>query len=171
MSSPSVVREADVNDEAEIWRLFRLAHKEAGLYSLSEEKVSKFLQPVLFAREGGVIGVIGKKPLEAIVMLVLGSPWYSSDPSMDDCLSFVDPEHRNSNHAKALIEYAKTVVDGIRQVHPDFKMTMGIVSTERTWAKVRLFSQQLTPIGVYFAYPPPENVSRVQSFVQEWKRL
>jgi hypothetical protein len=172
MTSPSVVREADINDEPEIWRLFRLAHEENGLYSLSEDKVRSFLAPVLFAKQGGVIGVIGRNPLEAIVMLVISSPWYSRDIAMDDCLSFVDPEHRQSDHAKALIAYAKTTVDGIRQMHPDFKLTMGIVSTDRTAAKVRLFSQQLTPVGVFFAYPPPENMSRVQKdFVRDWKRL
>jgi len=169
MTVASVVRRADGRDEAEIWRLFRLAHSENGIFSLSEPKVAFYLEHVLNPERyrnqtgtpQGVIGVIGPHmALEAMIMLVIGSVWYSDDVSMDDALSFVDPNHRRSDHARALIGYAKHIVDGIRKVHVDFKMTLGIVSTHRTAAKMRLYSQQLVPVGVYFCYPdPPEDLA------------
>lgn len=164
MILPSIVRRADARDEAEIWRLFRLAHLENGLFHLSEPKVQfyldRVLHPEMFPEKDmgprGIIGVIGPHgALQAMIMLILGSVWYSDEITMDDALSFVDPKCRQSLHAKALIKFAKHIVDGIREAHSDFRMTLGVVSTIRTAAKIRLYSQQLMPVGVFFAYPTP----------------
>lgn len=165
MTAVSIVRPATIQDEGELWRLYRLHHTETALFSLSERKVQYYLDRVLRPQiipQGdcgprGIIGVIGSdKLLEGAVMLVLGSPWYSDDITMDDCLNFVDPDHRSSNHARTLISYAIHMVDQIRQVHKTFQMMVGIVSTHRTAAKMRLYKQLLgSPIGGYFLYPPP----------------
>lgn len=164
MTSPSVVRPAVPDDRSEIWRLFRLSHAENGLFPLSDSKVDYFLgrtlaPPALPTGDTGprgVIGVIGAVgSLEGVIMLVLGSPWYSDAINMDDCLNFVDPAHRRSAHSKVLIAYAKHIVDEIRQGHPDFKMIVGIVSTVRTAAKIRLYERQLTCVGAFFMHPPP----------------
>lgn len=161
MTSPSIVRAAVPGDKDEVWRLFRLHHAENGLFPLSERKVGFYLDRALHPENiaaddtgpRGIVGVIGDRMLEGVVMLVLGSPWYTEAISMDDCVNFVDPDHRRSEHAKALIGYSKHLVDQVRVGHPDFKMLMGIVSTERTAAKIRLFSQQLEPVGAFFMYP------------------
>jgi len=91
-------------------------------------------------------------------MLSFGSPWYSDELTMDEYLNFVDPEHRSSNHAKTLIAYAKQMVDQIRIKHQNFKLIIGVLSTKRTAAKVRLYERQLIPCGAFFAYPAPENI-------------
>lgn len=163
MTSPSVVRPATPADEGEIWRLFRLHHAENALFPLSEPKVQFYLDRVLHpeliqdADTGprGVVGVIGPVgALEGVIMLVLGSPWYTEEITLDDCMNFVDPAHRRSTHARALILYAKNMVDRIREGgHPSFRMIVGVVSTERTAAKVRLYSQQMPSVGAYFMYP------------------
>lgn len=112
----------------------------------------------------GLIGVIGAHgSLEGAIMLSFGSPWYSDEISMDEYLNFVDPAHRASNHAKTLIAYAKHMVDQIRPLHPEFKLVIGVLSTERTAPKVRLYERQLTPAGAFFIYPPPHNVSPLKS--------
>lgn len=163
MTSQSIVRPAVPADENEVWRLCRLHHEENGLFPLSEKKVGFYIDRSLHPEKieaedfgpRGIIGVIGKTGiLEAIVMLILGSPWYSESISMDDCMNFVDPVHRRSDHAKALIGYSKHLVDQVRIGHPEFRIMMGIVSTERTAPKIRLFSRQLELVGAFFTWPP-----------------
>lgn len=165
MTSPSIVRAAVPEDRAELWRLFRMHHAENALFPISEEKVGALLDRVLHpelitvddAGPRGLIGVIGEiGELEGAIMLILGSPWYTDTVTMDDCLNFVDPAHRASRHSEALIRYSKNLVDQVREGHPDFKMLLGVVSTQRTAAKVRLFSRHLTPVGAFFMYPPPQ---------------
>lgn len=172
MTSPSVVRPAVPDDLPEIWRLFRLHAEENALFKLSERKVgyylNRFLHPETIDPEDtgprGLIGVIGPVgALEGIIMLVLGSAWYTDETSMDDCCNFVDPAHRQSDHAKALIAYSKHLVDMARVGHPDFKMILGIVSTKRTAAKIRLFSRQLEPVGAFFMYPPSSGVTPIKN--------
>lgn len=164
MSSNSVVRPAVHGDEPEIWRLFKLHHEENALFPLSERKVQFYLDRVLHpekieaddAGPRGVIGVIGPVgALEGAIMLVLGSAWYTDQIGVDDCMNFVDPKHRQSDHAKVLISYAKHIVDSIRaDGYPDFRMIIGVISTERTAAKIRFYSRMAEPVGAYFMYPP-----------------
>lgn len=171
MSAPSVVRSATPDDKPEVWRLLKLHHAENALFPLSERKVEFYVDRALHPENipandtgpRGIVGTIGKVgALEGMVMLVLGSPWYTDSIAMDDCVNFVDPAHRNSNHAHALIDYSKRLVDQVRVGNPEFSMLMGIVSTERTAAKVRLYSRQLEPIGAFFMYPRPAGMKGLQ---------
>ncbi len=165
-AGPSIVRAAVPADEAELWALMRLMHHETGLCPLSEAKVQSFLDRTLRPEAvppedvgpRGIIGVIGMSRLEAAIMLVLNSIWYSDEIIMMDALNFVHPNYRQSNHAKTLISYAKHMVDEIRKTHVDFKMMMGLVSTKRTEAKIRLFRRQLPEAGAVFVYPSPEGI-------------
>lgn len=161
----SVVRPAHPEDEAEIWRMFKEHHAENAFFPLNEAKVQYYLDRVLRPQNipandmgpRGVIGVIGRPSnLQAAIMLVLGSPWYSDEITMDDCMSFVDKRYRQSGHAKALLRYSKNIVDKIRSTNPDFKMILGVLSTIRTAEKVRLYSREMKPVGAYFMYPAPE---------------
>lgn len=166
MASPSIVRAAHQDDKPEVWRLFRLCHLENGMLPLSERKVDyyidRLLKPENIAADDagprGLIGVIGEKQLEGAIMLSFGSPWYSDEINLDEYLNFVDPAHRNSSHAKTLISYAKHMVDLIRGNHPNLKLMIGVLSTKRTAAKARLYERQLTPAGVFFVHPPPDNL-------------
>lgn len=164
MTSPSVVRPAVPQDESELWRLFKLHHEENAMFALSERKVQFYLDRVLHPERipsddigpRGIIGTIGNiGALEGAIMLVLGSPWYSDEITLDDCMSFVDPAHRKSTHAKTLISYARNMVDEVRKAHSNFRMIVGVLSTKRTAAKIRLYQQQLTPVGCFFMYPSP----------------
>lgn len=161
---PSFVRPAVREDEKEIWRLFKEHHKENAFFPLSEPKVQFYLDRVLKPETiphddngpRGIVGVIGPVGnIQAAIMLVLGTPWYSDSITMDDCMSFVDKRYRQSNHAKALLDYAIGIVDKMRVTDPDFKMILGVVSNIRTAEKVRLYSRKLRPVGAYFLYPPP----------------
>lgn len=163
MPSPSIVRSAISQDKPEIWRLLRLLCAENGMFSLSEHKVDYYLNRLLWPENiakddtgpRGFIGVIGPiGALEGCIMLTVGSVWYSEDFTLDEHLNFVDPEHRSSNHAKALIEYAKDCSDKI-----GIRLLIGILSTKRTAAKVRLYERQLTAAGCFFVHPAPPDIS------------
>lgn len=173
MTSPSVVRSATPADEPELWRLLRLHHAENALFPLSERKVGFYVDRALHPEKidaddsgpRGIVGTIGQTgALEGMVMLILGSPWYTESIAMDDCVNFVDPAHRQSAHAKALIAYSKHIVDQVRVGHPDFRMMMGIVSNNRTAAKIRLFSRELDePVGAFFMYPPARGLKTIKN--------
>lgn len=172
MTSPSTVRAAIPDDRPEIWRLLKLHHAENALFPLSERKVEFYVERALHPEKiaaddtgpRGIVGAIGNTgALEGMVMLVLGSPWYTESIAMDDCVNFVDPAHRISNHAKALISYSKNLVDQVRVGHPDFRMLLGVVSNERTAAKIRLYSRQLEPVGAFFMYPAGAGLKTIKN--------
>lgn len=162
MTSPSIVRPATAADKPEIWRLFRALHVENAMFAISDRKVDyyidRLLHPETVAADDtgprGFIGVIGPQDaLEGCIMLTVGAMWYSEDWTLDEHLNFVDPAHRNSNHAKALISYAKHCADKI-----GIRLVIGILSTKRTAAKVRLYERQLTAAGAFFVHPAPPDI-------------
>jgi hypothetical protein len=138
-------------------------HAENGVFPLDFQKVDwmmgRLLRPDLIppADTGtrGVIGVIGPVgALEAVVALVISSAWYTSERCLNDLVMFVDPEYRQSNHSKALLEWMKyqSTIAGI-------KVISGVVTTHRTEAKVRLYQRQMpTKLGAYFIYDPKASV-------------
>ncbi len=170
-NSPSVVRIAGPQDMQEVWRLFLQGHNENGLFQLSTNKVQWFLNRVLYPElipmddtgTRGVIGVIGPVgSLEGIILLMIGTYWYSEDRHLEEFLVFVDPEHRSSNHAKALIEWMKKQVEVT-----GLPLVTGILSTHRTEAKCRLYRRMLPKTGEFYTLFPngksPQNLSMVSS--------
>lgn len=162
MTSPSVVRAAVPDDREEIWRLFRILHSENAMFPMSERKVDyhldRFISPqTITAHDTGVrgfIGVIGGVgTLEGAIMMGIGQFWYSDCWMVEEYLNMVDPAHRKSNHSRALVGYAKNIIDQMLPTHPTLSLLIGIISTKRTAAKVRLYSQMLTPCGAWFKYP------------------
>lgn len=168
MTSASIVRPAVIDDKAEIWRLFTLLHAENALFSICRPKVDYYIDRLLNPKSikpddtgpRGFIGVIGPaNALEGCIMLTVGSVWYSEDWTLDEHLNFVDPQHRSSNHAKALISFAKDCAEKI-----GVRLVIGVLSTKRTAAKVRLYERQLTPAGCFFVHPAPSEISPPMKF-------
>lgn len=157
MTAPSVVRKAIAADGPEIWRLFLMGHRENGLFELAPDKVDYYLNRALHPdaialSDGGPrgqIGVIGTPgKLEAIVFMILGAFWYSHDIHLEELLVYVDPEYRQSEHAKACISWMKSTADDL-----GVKLLTGIISKERTSAKIRLYDRFLPRIGAFYLYP------------------
>ena len=156
MTSASIVRKAVPEDRDSIWDLFRLLHEENGVFNLSEHKINYLLDRILLPEkisEGdngvrgfmGVIGPVGK--LEGLLVMVLGSFWYSDDIIFEEYANFVHPDHRKSNHAKALLAYSRHMSDNVK-----IPLVIGIISNLRTAAKVRLYRRQLPECGSFFLY-------------------
>jgi GNAT superfamily N-acetyltransferase len=147
LTSSSIVRKAVPADRDSIWDLFRLLHEENGVFQLSDQKIDTLLDRILHPEKipewdtgargfMGVIGPIGA--LEGLLVMVLGSFWYSDDIIFEEYANFVHPDHRRSNHAKALLAYSRHMADNVK-----IPLVIGIISNLRTAAKVRLYRRQL----------------------------
>lgn len=156
MNSPSIVRKATPEDRRGIWELFDMVHEENAILNQSKPKVDWLLDRILHPERipewdngtRGFIGVIGPpERLEGLILLCLGSLWYSDDIILEEYVNFVHPDHRNSNHAKTLVGYARHLAD-----KTGIPLLIGIVSNHRTAAKVRLYRRQLPEAGAFFLY-------------------
>lgn len=150
---PITVRIANSDDEEEVMELCRMLHRENGIFSLDEDKVRSTLRRA-FNREGGILGVIGKKgTIEAIIYMSLGEFWYSRDTHLEEYFSYVKPEYRKSKDAMDLVQFARWCADS-----SNMYLIIGIMSDQRTAGKVRLYQRSLgEPIGAFFLYPKKES--------------
>jgi hypothetical protein len=158
MSVPSVIRIAGPDDFNEVWRLLLLGYGENAIFPLSERKAQWFVKRALnpsMIREGdtgtrGVIGVIGPVgALEGLAFLTIGSYWYTEEHNIEEFIVFVDPNHRASEHAKALINWMKAQPDIV-----GIPLVTGVLSNTRTEAKCRLYGRLLPKAGEFFLVKP-----------------
>jgi hypothetical protein len=148
MSYPGRVRIADKSDEEELMSLCRQLHAENGLFTLNEDKVRATLHSA-FNREGGILGVIGDAgKIESMILMIVGYFWYSDEPHLEELYAFTSPPFRKTKNSVELIEFAKWASDV-----SGFPLVIGVMSNERTAAKVRLYQRKLqAPIGNFFWY-------------------
>lgn len=138
---------ASPDDAPEVYRLMIALHDENGIFSLSEEK-SMWMCANLFQPGHGIVGVIrGEKEIEGAVALEKAQQDYSTDIYLLERFNHVRPEYRRSDHAKRLIEFAKACATDL-----GIPLLMGIVSTQRVEAKMRLYRRLLIPIGGSFMW-------------------
>lgn len=156
MASASVVRPAHPDDYEQIWEMFRLLHKENGLFSISEAKLDWILQRVLLpdlippgdTGLRGYMGVIGEPgALEGFILMIIASYWYTDELHLEELATFVHPNHRRSKHAQALLNYSKKLSDAI-----NIPLLIGIVSNKRTESKIRLYRKHFTEAGSFFLH-------------------
>ena len=142
------VRRADALDEPELMDMCRELHRENGLFEMSVPKVQHYLD-MAFQRKGAVIGVIGdRNRLEGSIYLSISDYWYSDEWHLAELWSYVRPQYRRSNNAKALIAFAKRCADEMK-----IPVIIGIVSNDRTQPKIALYQRQLgTAAGAFFLY-------------------
>jgi hypothetical protein len=143
-----IVRKADIRDEPEIMAMCRDLHRENGIFTMSDDKVRDYLRRA-FAKQGAVIGVIGPPGrIEGSIYLMISDFWYSQEWHLAELWSYVMPQYRKSNNAKELINFAKRCSDELK-----VPAVIGIISNERTKAKVQLYQRQLgTAAGAFFLY-------------------
>ena len=144
---PTIVRIATPADEEEIMRLMLAAFAEQPTFELNEDKIRTKIRQAT-QREGGVIGVIdGPKGLEGYLFAQLAQYWYTDEWHLEELSNFVHPDHRHPGHAKALIEFAKWFAEQM-----SVPLLMGILSTKRLEAKIRLYTRQVRQVGAVFIY-------------------
>lgn len=154
MTSP--VRKANPADEPELLEMCRALHNENGLFSMDDAKVSEMLHRA-FNKQGAIIGVIGETgKIQGAIYMLISSFWYTNDWCLEELFNYVRPEHRKSTNAKDLINFGKRCSDDL-----GIPLVIGVVSNERTRAKLGLYQRQLAdPVGAYFLHRPASAVAR-----------
>lgn len=145
---PDDVRLAVPEDRAPLADLMELLHDENGLFSLSLKRRDEMLER-FYSRKGAIIGVVGAvgNPVAAIFLSITQPGDYTEDWALVEAFSFVAPDHRKSTYARQLIAWAKQMSDTLK-----LPLCIGILSSQQTEAKVRLYRQVLEEVGSHFIY-------------------
>lgn len=142
------VRLAVEDDVPQLMGMCRMLHEENGLTGWAEDRIIEAVQRAI-AGDGSVIGVVGQTGrLEAMIHLFISRMWYSNDPHLEELYAYVHKDHRRTNNAKSLIEFAKSTAERL-----EVPLLIGILSNHRTEQKIRLYQRRLgKPSGCYFLY-------------------
>ncbi len=151
MLTTSRVRKATAADAPELMEMCRELHTENGMFTMDETKVQEMLERA-FQQKGAVIGALGQTgKIEGAIFMLITAFWYTRDFCLEELFSYVRPEYRRSTNAKELINFGKRCSDEL-----GIPLVIGVVSNERTQAKVGLYQRQLSdPCGAYFMHRPP----------------
>lgn len=144
----SPVTKAKPSDKDAIIEICREDWEENAQFSLSAEKLERMVSSILDNGQG-IIGIIRRNGvIEAVMLLKIIQFWYSEDYCLEETLNFVRPAFRRSTNAKDMIQFAKRCSDEL-----GIPLVIGVVSNERTAAKVALYERQLgKSCGGYFIY-------------------
>jgi hypothetical protein len=131
------VTRAKLSDRDEIVEICKEDWQENSSFSLSQEKPEGKIDGILKSGEG-VIGIIRRSQIEAIMIMQISQSWNSTDFCLEELLNFVRPQYRRSTNAKDMIQFAKRCSDEL-----GIPLVIGVVSNERTAAKIQLYERQL----------------------------
>lgn len=155
------VRKAIRSERDSILDLCKLNHEENGQFALSMPRVETMIDRAFTPDGGCVVGIVGEDRVEGFILLMLSQFWYTDDWCMEEVMNYVHPDFRRSTHAKDMIQFSKRCADEI-----GIPLVIGVVSNERTQAKLALYKRQLgDPSGGYFIFRPK------QSFVPDMTSL
>lgn len=144
------VRIAVPEDLDGIMTLADLVHKENGMHEMVPIKVVQQVYPALI-REGAICGVIGPLggELTGVILLRISTSWYSESRQLEEMCVFTHPDHRTvGKRAQKLCQFAKMAADML-----GLPLQIGIMSSSRTDAKVRLYERQFgQPSGAFWLY-------------------
>lgn len=120
------------------------------MFSMNETKVQAMLDKA-FNQQGAIIGALGPTgAIEGAIFMLISNFWYSNDWHLEELFSYVRPEHRRSTNAKELINFGKRCSDEL-----GIPLVIGVISNDRTRAKVGLYQRQLAdPVGAFFVHRP-----------------
>lgn len=144
------IRLAEVDDIPSLMALTRLAAAEDAQHPYDSDKVFNVVRRH-YEKTGGLIAVAGPKgePIRGYLIMIIDEIWYSPDYQLLELSLFVDPEHRRTTIAKQLMTFSKQASEGLA-----LDLTIGVLSNDRTAAKVRLYQRQFQTAGAYFLYRP-----------------
>lgn len=149
MLTVSPVRKAIASDKPQIMQMCEENHRDNGQFSLSKAKVEVMIDRA-FTGGGAIIGVVGNHQIEGMLALFIGQHWYTDDWCLEEIQNYVRPQFRKSTHAKDMINFGQRCSDEL-----GIPLVIGVVSNERTRAKMELYRRQLgEPCGGYFIHRP-----------------
>jgi hypothetical protein len=146
------VRLARPEDEEPVYRLLLELYAENALLPMSERKVREAITAGTRGK-GGIVGVIdGPQGIEASIGMTFSSFWYTEAVHLNELWCFVHPDHRQSTHAKRLIEFGKWCADRLSQSGTCVPLLLGVVTRHRLLPKLRLFLRQAPQVGALFMH-------------------
>lgn len=142
---PDNVRLARRGDTQKIYDLLQPLHAENGIFSMDKQSVLETIKNGTEER-GGIIGVIedGGR-LAGSIGLYLSKYWYTTDWHLAEYWNFVHPDYRTCGYGTTLVDFAKWANENLR-----VPLMMGIISTTKTEAKMRLYDRKLIRVGGFF---------------------
>lgn len=145
------IRVAAPEDLDEIMNLALSACDENGFLNPNPQLLAGEIWPALH-QDHGICGVIGQPAgkIEGVVLLRIGSMWYSDSLVVEEKAIFIAPEFRSAKggRAKRLCDFSKQVSDTL-----GIPLIIGVLSNSRTEAKVRMYERQFgPPSGAFFLY-------------------
>ena len=151
MNEDLQIRIGTPDDLDEVMAAAQAAIAEIGLVNPDPVKVLQDVWPAL-NQQAGIVGIIGNSSgnVEGGVLLRMGKMWYSDQDVLEERCVFIKPEFRNSKggRARKLVEFSKNVAESL-----GVPLLIGIMSSVRTEAKVRLYERQFgKPQGAVFLY-------------------
>ena len=151
MTEEVKVRVATPEDVDGVMELLMMVCRENGLFEPDISKVFMDIWPAL-NQDHGLIGVIGEpgKTLEGLVLLKIGSLWYSNEEIIEERTVFVHPQFRKAKGGRAnkLCNFSKKVADQL-----GLTLIIGILSNQRTESKTRLYNRVFgPPSGAFYLY-------------------
>ena len=145
------IRVATSEDFNEIMNLALPACAENGFVNPSPERLAEEIWPAL-QQHNGICGVVGKSggKIEGVVLLRIGSMWYSDDSVLEERAIFVHPDFRavKGGRMRRLCAFSKEVADAI-----GMPLIIGVLSNQRTEGKIRMYERVFgKPTGAFFLY-------------------
>jgi len=145
------IRLAGPQDLDEIMAIAMMACDENGFLNPNPAKLAAEIWPALH-QDHGLCAVIGKPGgmVEGLVLLRIGSMWYSDSQVVEEKAIFIHPDYRNAKGGRAskLCEFSKKVADTL-----GIPLIIGVLSNHRTSAKVKMYERQFgPPSGAFFLY-------------------
>ena len=151
MAEEIKIRIGTPEDMDEIMKIAIPAAEENGWLNPNPARLAAEIWPAL-NQDYGLVGIVGKPggPVEGCVVLRIGTMWYSDANVIEEKAIFVHPDFRNAKggRARKLCEFSKKVADEL-----GIPLIIGVLSTIRTEAKVRMYERQFgKPAGAFFLY-------------------
>lgn len=145
------IRTGIPDDLDELMQLSFSACAENGFLNPDPGKLLEALWPALH-QQNGVIGCIGLPGgiIEGAILLHIGNLFYSNDRVLEEKGLFIHPDFRaaKGGRARKLCHYSKMVADSL-----GLPLMIGILSNERTSAKVRMYEREFgPPAGAWFLH-------------------
>lgn len=161
---PENVRIATLADEDAIYDLLTGEgglYEENALFPLSKQKVRATIHAGCARTSGklgevdGPQGIIGVIEHNGKIVATLGTGfaqfWYTEAWHLSEFWNFVHPDFRKTNYASDLIDFGKWCAEEL-----GLPLHMGIISTARVAAKVRLYQRKIRYVGGYFIHNLPD---------------
>jgi hypothetical protein len=124
-------------DMREVMDLAIAAAKENALLTANQMLLVQAIWPAL-NQSHGLVGCIGKEggEIEGMVVLNIGTLFYSDEMCVEERVVFVKPEHRaaKGGRARKLLEFSQSVAAQL-----GLPLLIGVLSSEHTKQKVELY--------------------------------